>query len=218
MVCCHNECDDILSKLEKQLAAPSASPDSILTALAAIKALSEEDVGTSKANSMLSALRFRLEEVAEYNGGTVPIHGRLFAQWLHHVYPRECPYPHLSGTKNPQWIEDFEAETGKLSQASDEEMASVVKNGSEIIKAEPKKVVSKLSAHFGSCAPWEDEEELFAPLPTYVPLHVLENDPHVWNVGGGVSFLVAVIAFVVSLTKAVKTLVRLKLQSKMLHV
>lgn len=34
-------------------------------------------------------LRVRLQEVAALHGGKVPIHGRLFAQWMHHAFPRE---------------------------------------------------------------------------------------------------------------------------------
>merc|ERR1719169_222063 len=39
----------------------------------------------------------QLEQVAKNHGGMVPLHGRLFAQWLHYVFPRECPFPHKSG-------------------------------------------------------------------------------------------------------------------------
>merc|ERR1719271_374242 len=27
----------------------------------------------------------------------VPLHGRLFSQWLHYVFPSECQYPHPVG-------------------------------------------------------------------------------------------------------------------------
>merc|ERR1719343_1021992 len=46
-------------------------------------------------------LHDRLGEIAAKHDGLVPLHGRLFAQWLHHVYPLECPYPHEAGTTNP---------------------------------------------------------------------------------------------------------------------
>merc|ERR1740121_1857288 len=41
--------------------------------------------------------RTQLEEIASAHGGQVPIHGRLFAQWLHYAFPRECPFPHKAG-------------------------------------------------------------------------------------------------------------------------
>ena len=36
--------------------------------------------------------------MADLQDGLVPIHGRLFAQWLHYVFPRECPFPHKTGS------------------------------------------------------------------------------------------------------------------------
>merc|ERR1719456_1749472 len=34
--------------------------------------------------------------VAAQHGGQVPLHGRLFSQWLHYAFPYECPYPQLT--------------------------------------------------------------------------------------------------------------------------
>jgi hypothetical protein len=213
MVCCHNECDDILGGLEAQLAKPSGTPTEIINAL--VKA--GLTAPWMLAGGVAPAIRFRLDQIAEYDGGAVPIHGRLFAQWLHHVYPRECPYPHLAGTTQPQWITDFEEETGTVVQMTDEAMISVVHNASNTVAPQPK-VRSELSATFGSCAPWQDAEELFAPLPTSIPLHELENDPHVWNVFGLVAFLGAVSTFTITLVRTFKTFSRFKPSAKMMYV
>merc|ERR1719160_413847 len=35
----------------------------------------------------------QLDEVSQHHNGRIPIHGRLFQQWLHYVFPYECPYP-----------------------------------------------------------------------------------------------------------------------------
>ena len=35
----------------------------------------------------------RLSQIANQNEGTIPIHGRLFGQWLHYAFPHECPLP-----------------------------------------------------------------------------------------------------------------------------
>merc|ERR1719498_1370277 len=40
----------------------------------------------------------QLDQIAKNNGGAVPLHGRLFAQWIHYVFPRECPFPNKAGT------------------------------------------------------------------------------------------------------------------------
>jgi len=212
MVCCHNECDDILGQLERQLAAPSATAMEIL---AATKALPGISAAALRGRKLPPALLRRLEQVAEYHGGRVPIHGRLFAQWLHHVYPNECPYPHLSGKKNPQWMQDFEEETGKVSQMTGEEMESFVRNASRTAAPTP---VRTLSADAGSCAPWQTTEELFAPLPSSLPLHALEEDPHLWNVASGVAFMAAASTFMITIMRTCKSVTRMTYQPKMLQI
>jgi len=208
LVCCHNECDDILGRLEKQLGQPSATPMEIMSALRATS-------GSSLRSGMVApALRRRLQDVADFHDGRVPIHGRLFAQWLHHVYPHECAYPHMSGSKHPQWVQDFEDETGKVSQLTDEEMQSFVLNAT---KSAVPKAGKTLGADAGSCAPWQNEEELFAPI-LHAPMHELENDPHVWNVAGGIAFLAALSTFAISLMRTCKSMTKLKQPRKMLQI
>jgi hypothetical protein len=205
LVCCHNECDDILGQLERQLAKPSASPDEILEALGR----GSFSIPWIRGQQIPEAISFRLAEVAEYNGGDVPLHGRLFAQWLHHVFPRECPYPHLSGTRSLQYIRDFEDETGRSAQMSHEEMASIVQNASKKVAPERNETMQRLNANFGSGAPWQDEEELFVGFQHSIPHHDPANDPHVWNLMGCVALLGAVCAFVVTLMRTFKSVARL---------
>merc|ERR1719198_1388782 len=101
-VCCLDECEPILGRLEEVIAAPDASPSTILNIVPMIPS------ATMPSNRTLSPwLRQRLEEVAKHHGGKVPLHGRLFAQWLHYAYPRECNYPHIAGTIDPQRPEDL---------------------------------------------------------------------------------------------------------------
>jgi hypothetical protein len=214
LVCCHNECDDILGLLEKSLAKPSATPDEIMAALAN----NDLDAAWKRAGKITPAIRFRLEEVAEFNSGQVPIHGRLFAQWLHHVFPRECPYPHLAGTSKPQWITDFEEETGKSSQLSEEEMAVVVRNASQSTIVQGTAAKSKLDANFGSCAPWSRAEELFAPIPTALPLHELEHDPHVWLITRSIACLGTLSTLLIMMLRTFKSLGKFRPQTKMLRV
>jgi len=216
MVCCHNQCDDILGNLEKVLAQPSATPAEITSAL---------KTSSLRAGSRLlePTLRRRLQEVADHHGGRVPIHGRLFAQWLHHAYPHECPYPHKSGTKRPQWVMDFEEETGLSSQLSDGEMQSFVRNASKVDMIQSlssSKSNKTVIADAGSCAPWQDEEELFAPLPLPASLaHLeLENDPHLSNMASAIAFLGAVSTFFIAMMRTCKSLTKVTHQSKMLHI
>ncbi|CAK0795893.1 unnamed protein product, partial [Prorocentrum cordatum] len=114
-LCCRNECEDLLGHLERQVGAPSAPELEVARLVAALPS------DTVEAPRFLSsALLGRLSEIAASNGGLVPLHGRLFAQWtMHHAFPRECPYPHEAGTTSPQtpdeWLQRTMGETHKLS-------------------------------------------------------------------------------------------------------
>merc|ERR1719401_1513250 len=101
-VCCLDECEDILSQLEQSLAAPEAAPAVIISIVQTISS------ATMPSNRAISTwLQRRLNEIAMHHGGLVPLHGRLFAQWLHYAYPRECQFPHVAGTINPLRPEDI---------------------------------------------------------------------------------------------------------------
>lgn len=115
-VCCIDECESLMGQLEQQLAAPEATPERLVSLISALPSSSVE-----APRSLPSALRQRLDEIAAHHDGTVVLHGRLFAQWLHHAFPRECPYPHVADTINPQAPEEWEA-TGESSTASKFEM------------------------------------------------------------------------------------------------
>jgi len=89
-ICCFDQCEVLMDKIETHLAAPLASPEKI----AAFVSTLESD--SQLANRTLSPqLLDLLDEVAQHHGGQVPIHGRLFSQWMHQAYPRECNHPHL---------------------------------------------------------------------------------------------------------------------------
>merc|ERR1719261_1435925 len=46
--------------------------------------------------NLTTQMAAQLDAVASYHGGEVPLHGRLFSQWLHYAFPHECPYPQLT--------------------------------------------------------------------------------------------------------------------------
>merc|ERR1719316_1766355 len=101
-VCCLDECEGILGRIEQLVSAPEASPSTILQLVAMTPS------ATMPSNRTLSSwLHHRLDEIAKHHSGTVPLHGRLFAQWLHYAYPRECTFPHAAGTIDPQRPEDL---------------------------------------------------------------------------------------------------------------
>jgi len=91
-VCCIDVCEDLMTELEMKLQSPAAPASKLLELVSATMV-----PGTPANHSITAELVQRLEEIAEHHGGEVPLHGRLFAQWIHHVFPRACPFPHEAG-------------------------------------------------------------------------------------------------------------------------
>jgi len=162
-ICCRNECEDLMSHLEEQVAAPSA-PASVIAEH--VLTFSQQASNMSSAQLTPATLR-RLDEVAASNGGQVPLHGRLFAQWMHHAFPRECPYPHEAGTTSPLTPDEWMKETGRAHiEASQEEMQCYVDlktwlptggcSGESFMSA----ATDDTSASSNSELPWSETEEL----------------------------------------------------------
>jgi len=128
--CCLNECENLFASLEREIGAPTAEPAHIAALVAALPS------DTVEAPRVLAGAQLqRLEEIARVHGGAVPLHGRLFAQWMHHAYPRECPYPHVAGATSPvspdEWIKNAGTTEASLAEmhrhaqdrANEEELA-----------------------------------------------------------------------------------------------
>jgi len=96
-VCCLNECEGLLQQIENRIAKPSASFTELLSALELVQ-MTSFAVNTSELSSELLG---KLDQVAAGGNGNVPLHGRLFAQWLHYAFPNECPFPHVTGSVRP---------------------------------------------------------------------------------------------------------------------
>ena len=85
-----------MTTLEHNIGRPATEPERIMQVVSALPP------DTIDALRVIPEVQLRrLEETAKQHGGKVPLHGRLFAQWMHHAYPRECPYPHVTGTTTP---------------------------------------------------------------------------------------------------------------------
>jgi hypothetical protein len=146
-VCCIDECEGLTSQLEKEFQSPEADPKEVL---AVVAGLSSSTVTGPR--EMSAPLIRRLEDIAEGHHGTVPLHGRLFAQWMHHAFPRECPFPHVAGTTNPQaaseWIE--QAGTARATQKEMQKVTAAIAAGGAIPEDE-------------ELTHWTHEEELLVP-------------------------------------------------------
>jgi hypothetical protein len=90
--CCLSECDNLFSQIEDFFQSPTAPPEDLLALVSNMSELFDETGPVS------DALASKLFKVASRHDGVVPLHGRLFAQWLHFAFPLECPYPHVIQT------------------------------------------------------------------------------------------------------------------------
>jgi len=93
-VCCSNECEHILDEIEDVVGGPLGDVEQILGVVNNIT-VSLDEPGDARVSRKMKK---QLTEIASGKGGKVTLHGRLFAQWLHYVFPRECPFPHRAGT------------------------------------------------------------------------------------------------------------------------
>merc|ERR1719382_1331190 len=100
-ICCVNECEAILGDIEASVGAPLGQPGDILELVGNMTSYDDDPPKLDE------ALRGQLQRVAETHGGKIPLHGRLFAQWLHYAFPRECPFPHKAGHAKPTAPEEF---------------------------------------------------------------------------------------------------------------
>lgn len=99
-VCCLSECDGVFQHLESRISGHTASSAQIMKAVEEGITLTSHLSASAQteARNLTATLRDRLTYIEEHHGGSIPLHGRLFAQWLHYAFPRECPYPHLTGS------------------------------------------------------------------------------------------------------------------------
>jgi len=161
--CCINECEDLQVRIERTLQNSEPEPQEIIQV---VKGLSS---GTVSANKMLSTrLQTRLMSISTLHGGRVPLQGRLFAQWMHFAFPRECPFPQLSGSTHPARLDvnsDSQFVTDRLA-------AWLIREGKSLPRANST----------GTCMHWRREEELFVPTvhPSQTSMAALAEDSSVW--------------------------------------
>jgi len=109
LLCCTDPCDDIFSELEVAIGGPVAPPEQILWLVGNMSTHSRE-LEEEAAPKLHGSLERQLGQIAAAHGGLIPVHGRLFAQWLHYVFPRECPFPHKSGSTSQVRPQNFAGE------------------------------------------------------------------------------------------------------------
>eukprot|EP00927_Polykrikos_kofoidii_P056902 TRINITY_DN509_c0_g2_i1.p1 TRINITY_DN509_c0_g2~~TRINITY_DN509_c0_g2_i1.p1 ORF type:complete len:601 (-),score=97.11 TRINITY_DN509_c0_g2_i1:84-1781(-) len=160
-ICCVNECETVLQDLEGALGGPVAEPDRILHLVGNMTNF-EDDA------PVIDALLLRqLERIAHLHGGKIPLHGRLFAQWLHFVFPAECPFPHVAGAVSAMPVSAFDdvlaspdvvarhaaSRNSESAQTQDEREALPLQLMSQW--SEDEELIADYSAHLR--APWDDK-------------------------------------------------------------
>jgi len=167
-ICCSNECENLMGALENSLASEAALPEQIIQL---VSGLSSDTVSAPRRLS--ATLVGRLHSIAESNEGKVPLQGRLFAQWMHHAFPRECPFPHQDGT-NPQTPDEWMQGSGHAtSKASEEEMKAHVGRDTE---EKPRGPEARQHHHFEEHElPWSDSEKLLVPSARTKPWSALRT-------------------------------------------
>jgi hypothetical protein len=159
-ICCMDRCEELMDHLESKIQNPFAKPEEIVGLVSAFPSTS-----VSAPRTLPQALVQKLQEVATQHDGLVPLHSRLFAQWLHFAYPRECQYPHISSTTLNMTAEGWSATTGLGVALSEAEIQSYVENqrtaSRKLAVSEPAVGDSGEESDKALCsAMWTTDEEL----------------------------------------------------------
>lgn len=141
----------------------------------------------------------RLDQVAVTNRGRVPLHGRLFAQWMHNAFPRECPYPHTAGSISPQTPDEWMQQTGhEATAATREDMDAVV--AAEASCVGPDCAGKGTSLSLDDALPWNDVEEL---LDARVPFARRKHRDGDADDGASLNVFIGLVASILSIFLAV---------------
>jgi len=184
-VCCENECESLLSEVEQVVKGPVASPTDVFMAI--LNVTQEEDRG-----NFFGHLEQQLHRIAKTHQGKIPLHGRLFAQWMHRAFPRECPFPHRAGSIQARAPLEF----GEEYAVTEEEIQRHAKLAKK--RHSDSADVSVVDDVWGSELEAEDEELLTTYMEIASPgvwgkaIEALAGGPAPIIAGAGVFFFLAI--------------------------
>jgi len=114
--CCVNECEGLLSKLEKEVAAPVSEPAQLARLVATLP-------GAGIAAPLLEEIPGLVD-----GSGKVPLHSRTFADWMHRAFPMECPAPSNHKVTNPKTPDEWMEKDDKVADLEEmmDEIAQVL--------------------------------------------------------------------------------------------
>ena len=116
LVCCEAECERLMGEIKSAIQAPEALPEAIVNTVR--RMTSQGTIDHDEPAHLDWNIVAQLNEVAKNHEGMVPLHGLLFAQWLHYVFLHEYPFPHRLGTVSATTPSQY----GKYYLASDADM------------------------------------------------------------------------------------------------
>jgi len=112
-ICCLRECEPLMTQIENHIRASVAEPEKLLNIVRNLSTPSSD-----APRRLQKRLVSKLWSIAERHGGRVPLHGRLFAQWMHYAFPWECPYPSVVASPKALKARSWPGKTAEAS-ASD---------------------------------------------------------------------------------------------------
>eukprot|EP00927_Polykrikos_kofoidii_P066929 TRINITY_DN6248_c0_g1_i1.p1 TRINITY_DN6248_c0_g1~~TRINITY_DN6248_c0_g1_i1.p1 ORF type:complete len:596 (-),score=79.12 TRINITY_DN6248_c0_g1_i1:44-1831(-) len=115
-LCCIDECGDLYTHIERQVRRPQATPEELILI---VKRLSSSSMQRGR---LSNAILRRIHDIADHHAGVVPLHGQLFAEWMHFAYPRECTHPQLFGSAHAQTLRQWESAAQHSGGLSDDEL------------------------------------------------------------------------------------------------
>eukprot|EP00929_Paragymnodinium_shiwhaense_P101028 TRINITY_DN6378_c0_g1_i2.p1 TRINITY_DN6378_c0_g1~~TRINITY_DN6378_c0_g1_i2.p1 ORF type:complete len:578 (-),score=133.24 TRINITY_DN6378_c0_g1_i2:74-1807(-) len=124
--CCPSRCETMLDRIESRIGKAEATVDEIFSVVA------ELPVPGVDVKNPSAWLRRQLAALSQHHGGRVPLHGRLFRQWMHFMFPRDCMYPHLAGSTYKKSLDEWAVESGLNPQLSVQQLREVTEQLREL--------------------------------------------------------------------------------------
>lgn len=164
LVCCVNDCEVLLDEIETALGSPAVLPAKLFAVVGNMS--SQSTLDDDAALHLDASFAKQLEQIAAVHNGEVPLHGRLFAQWLHYVFPRECAFPYKVGTvasvTPAEYGDDFYASAAEMAKHASGANATQIPQtaGKEELQwmsqwSPDEELVSEHAAALSLQAPWE---------------------------------------------------------------
>ncbi|CAJ1431803.1 unnamed protein product [Effrenium voratum] len=93
-------------------------------------------------------------------------------RWMHHAFPRECPYPHEAGTTNPQTPDEWMKSNGRSTKVSQEQIEQIARDTCPAVLQEGAPIHCKTE---DADLPWSSSEDR-APMLSLAGAQASDQD------------------------------------------